>query len=92
MLIPLVCVTQKPKLSSDSEAAPKRGRRPLRRDPEGADKKKKPVDVRTECGVCKHSGTNANLVRYKSKLSYRLVIRVYRIFRVIYRCIFTFQV
>ncbi|RMX49498.1 hypothetical protein pdam_00024760, partial [Pocillopora damicornis] len=45
-------MSKKPKLSSDSEAAPKRGRRPVRRDPEGADKKKKPVDVRTECSVC----------------------------------------
>ncbi|PFX20610.1 PHD finger protein 14 [Stylophora pistillata] len=59
-------VSKKPKLSSDSEAAPKRGRRPMRRDQEATDKKKKPMDVRTECSVCKHSGTNVNLVRCDS--------------------------
>lgn len=38
----------------------------MKKDTEASAKKKKPEDVRTECTVCKQSGTNANLVRYKS--------------------------
>lgn len=55
---------QKPKLESSADsAAPRKGRRPGKRDAETAEKKKKPEDVRTECTTCKQSGTNANLVR-----------------------------
>lgn len=63
---------QKPKLESISESpAPpaRRGRRPVKRDPEAAEKRKKPEDLRTECSLCKQSGTNSNLVRYKSYYS-----------------------
>ncbi|XP_020617056.1 PHD finger protein 14-like [Orbicella faveolata] len=55
---------KKPKVESSADSsAPRRGRRPGRRDAETAEKKKKPEDVRTECTTCKQSGTNANLVR-----------------------------
>ena len=58
---------QKLKVESSADStAPRRGRRPGKRDTETAEKKKKPEDVRTECTTCKQSGTNANLVRYKS--------------------------
>ena len=57
---------QKPKLESNSESAPsRRGRRPRNKETEAAQKKKKPEDVRSECTLCKQTGTNANLVRYK---------------------------
>lgn len=62
----------------------------MRRDLEGVDKKKKLVDVWIECSVCKYSGINVNFVRYKLKLFYCFVIRVYCIFCVIYCCIFIF--
>ena len=65
----LLHITHQQKLkveSSADSAAPRRGRRPVKRDTETAEKKKKPEDVRTECTTCKQTGTNANLVRYKS--------------------------
>ncbi|CAH3182295.1 unnamed protein product [Porites lobata] len=54
---------EKPKLEESSAPAAKRGRRPGRRSIEPPEKKKKPEDSRTECCVCKQSGTNSNLVR-----------------------------
>ena len=59
--------SQKPKLEESSAPAAKRGRRPGRRSIEPPEKKKKPEDSRTECCVCKQSGTNSNLVRYAWK-------------------------
>lgn len=51
-------------MEESSAPVAKRGRRPGRRSIEPPEKKKKPEDSRTECCVCKQSGTNANLVRY----------------------------
>lgn len=51
---------------SSSEPSKKRGRRPGKKIAEPVEKKKKLEDVRTECSVCKQSGTNANLVRCDS--------------------------
>ncbi|KAJ7391978.1 PHD finger protein 14 [Desmophyllum pertusum] len=57
-------INKKPKLESNSESAPsRRGRRPRNKETEAAQKKKKPEDVRSECTLCKQTGTNANLVR-----------------------------
>ena len=61
--------SQKPKLEESSAPAAKRGRRPERRSIEPPEKKKKPEDSRTECCVCKQSGTNSNLVRYAAKFT-----------------------
>ena len=61
--------SQKPKLEESSAPAAKRGRRPGRRSIEPPEKKKKPEDSRTECCVCKQSGTNSNLVRYAGKFT-----------------------
>ena len=61
--------SQKPKLEESSAPAAKRGRRPGRRSIEPPEKKKKPEDSRTECCVCKQSGTNSNLVRYAAKFT-----------------------
>ena len=61
--------SQKPKLEESSAPAAKRGRRPGRRSIEPPEKKKKPEDSRTECCVCKQSGTNSNLVRYAEKFT-----------------------
>ena len=61
--------SQKPKLEESSAPAAKRGRRPGRRSIEPPEKKKKPEDSRTECCVCKQSGTNSNLVRYGVKFT-----------------------
>ena len=65
----MVDFSQKPKLEESSAPAAKRGRRPGRRSIEPPEKKKKPEDSRTECCVCKQSGTNSNLVRYAAKFT-----------------------
>ena len=65
----VICSSQKPKLEESSAPAAKRGRRPGRRSIEPPEKKKKPEDSRTECCVCKQSGTNSNLVRYGAKFT-----------------------
>jgi len=54
---------EKTEPDASSEPPRKRGRRPGKRMTDPPEKKKKPDDVRTECKVCKQSGTNANLVR-----------------------------
>ena len=65
----MIYSSQKPKLEESSAPAAKRGRRPGRRSIEPPEKKKKPEDSRTECCVCKQSGTNSNLVRYAGKFT-----------------------
>ena len=65
----MIYSSQKPKLEESSAPAAKRGRRPGRRSIEPPEKKKKPEDSRTECFVCKQSGTNSNLVRYAGKFT-----------------------
>ena len=65
----MIYSSQKPKLEESSAPAAKRGRRPGRRSIESPEKKKKPEDSRTECCVCKQSGTNSNLVRYAGKFT-----------------------
>ena len=65
----MIYSSQKPKLEESSAPAAKRGRRPGRRSIEPPEKKKKPEDSRTECCVCKQSGTNSNLVRYAAKFT-----------------------
>ena len=54
---------QNAKPETNSEPPKKRGRRPGRKTTETPEKKKKPDDIRTDCCVCKQSGTNSNLVR-----------------------------